>query len=366
MTRLGDLCEFRYGKSLPAQSRRDGPVPVYGSNGVVGWHDEAITSGKTIVIGRKGSIGEVNVSADSCWPIDTTYYIDANATEVDINWLSGALSSLRLSELNRAAAVPGLNRGDAYDKKLFVPRLDEQRRIAAILEKADTLRQERKRAIAMLDSLTQSVFREMFGDPIGNSIRWPEAKLGDRCFVGSSRRVFASEFVSDGVPFYRGTEVGKLAVGEKVRSDLHISPEHYHSLIQESGKPEVGDLLLPSICHDGRVWRVDRPGDFYFKDGRVLWIKLANSGFDGEYLREHLSDLFRRKYDAIASGTTFAELKITNLKNLLILAPPLHLQVEFSRRRSLIRLRQAAVRKALTAAQTLFSSLQHRAFAGQL
>lgn len=113
----------------------------------------------------------------------------------------------------------------------------------------------------------------MFGDFTVNPMRWSSVKLGDICSVGSSKRVFVEEFVDEGVPFYRGTEVGKLAEGEAIKPDLFIAQNHYHDLIGHSGKPEIGDLLLPSICHDGRIWRVDNEKPFYFKDGRVLWIK---------------------------------------------------------------------------------------------
>jgi type I restriction enzyme S subunit len=85
---LGDVCEFKYGKSLPETARAGGHVPVFGSNGEVGRHDEALTSGPTIVIGRKGSYGEVNYSAVACWPIDTTYYVDETATNADLRWLT--------------------------------------------------------------------------------------------------------------------------------------------------------------------------------------------------------------------------------------------------------------------------------------
>ena len=80
MTRLSDLCEFRYGKSLPEAVRRAGHVAVFGSNGIVGSHDEAITDGRAIIVGRKGSVGAVQLSEDACWPIDTTYFIDRSAT----------------------------------------------------------------------------------------------------------------------------------------------------------------------------------------------------------------------------------------------------------------------------------------------
>ena len=111
--------------------RRSGEIAVYGSNGVVGLHNLSITEGPTIVIGRKGSIGEVHLSENSCWPIDTTYFIDQRSTACNIEWLSLLLSHLRLARLNRASGVPGLNREDAYKVDVLVPEtVDEQAEIA--------------------------------------------------------------------------------------------------------------------------------------------------------------------------------------------------------------------------------------------
>src|SRR5437762_651372 len=71
---LGDIITLEYGRSLPDKSRRSGGVPVYGSNGVVGWHDEALVPLGGIIVGRKGTAGSVTVSTDPFWPIDTTYF----------------------------------------------------------------------------------------------------------------------------------------------------------------------------------------------------------------------------------------------------------------------------------------------------
>jgi len=161
---LADVCELKYGKSLPDAKRSGGAVPVFGSNGIVGRHNESITAGPSIIIGRKGSLGEVNFSDVPCWPIDTTYFVDETATKADLKWLSYRLQGLGLTRLNKSAAVPGLNREDAYRQRLLLPPLPEQRRIAAILDQADALRAKRREALAQLDSLTQSIFIEMFGE----------------------------------------------------------------------------------------------------------------------------------------------------------------------------------------------------------
>ncbi|MBI0320652.1 restriction endonuclease subunit S, partial [Streptomyces javensis] len=71
---LGELCELKYGKSLPAKARSGEGFPVFGSSGLVGAHEKAIQRGPGIIVGRKGSIGEVHWSEDDFWPIDTTYF----------------------------------------------------------------------------------------------------------------------------------------------------------------------------------------------------------------------------------------------------------------------------------------------------
>ena len=139
-----------------------------------------------------------------------------------------------------------------------------------------------------------------------------------------------------------------------------------YSLIDHSGKPHVGDLLLPSICHDGRIWRVHNDEPFYFKDGRVLWIKQNEAVLDSEYLRNHLRNLFLRNYLSIASGTTFAELKIVNLKGLSILLPPIKLQAEFSARIRSVEATRLEMVQSERASNFLFNALQHRAFRGEL
>ncbi|MDE1905545.1 MAG: restriction endonuclease subunit S [Rhodospirillales bacterium] len=144
---LRDVVELKYGKSLPDKTRQDGDVPVYGSNGKVGVHSEALTLGETIIVGRKGSAGKVHCSSRPCYPIDTTYYVDEFAV-ADIGFVAPLLVSLGLDKLDRATAVPGLNREEAYSLKVNLPPLAEQRRIVA---KLDALTARITRARAELD-----------------------------------------------------------------------------------------------------------------------------------------------------------------------------------------------------------------------
>ncbi|MCD8361342.1 MAG: restriction endonuclease subunit S [Lachnospiraceae bacterium] len=170
----------------------------------------------------------------------------------------------------------------------------------------------------------------MFGDCKTNPKGWETKRLVDIAEIGSSKRVFVEELKDRGVPFYRGTEVGALAEGKTITPELYITEQHYKELCNASGTPQRGDLLMPSICPDGRIWVVDTNEPFYFKDGRVLWVHGISNEYNPIFLLYTLKDRIMTDYLSIASGTTFAELKIFALKECRIFDVPKVLQNQFA------------------------------------
>jgi type I restriction enzyme, S subunit len=130
---VGEVLDVRYGKGLPERNRTRGPYPVYGSNGVVGHHDKPLTTGPTIIVGRKGTVGAVHISREPCWPIDTTYFVD-EMPDLDMAYLYYALSTLGLSEMDTSSAIPGLNREDVLKEILPLAPQAEQKRIVTKVE----------------------------------------------------------------------------------------------------------------------------------------------------------------------------------------------------------------------------------------
>lgn len=149
-TSLGDLFELKYGKGLPKENRVDGKVKVFGSNGIVGQHNVCVTQGNTIIIGRKGSVGEVHLSKEGCWPIDTTYFIDFFPESIPSNYWYLFLKSLKLGQHEKSSAIPGISREDIYPLTIFFPPLNEQKRI---VEKLDTILPKVKNAKARLENI---------------------------------------------------------------------------------------------------------------------------------------------------------------------------------------------------------------------
>lgn len=119
--KLGDVLELAYGKALKANNRREGAIPVYGSNGQVGWHDEKLVSGPGIVVGRKGNPGVVTWSSTDFFAIDTTFYVVHKSDVDSLHFLFFALQTHDLPSLGADSAVPGLNRNIAYMSKQVVP-----------------------------------------------------------------------------------------------------------------------------------------------------------------------------------------------------------------------------------------------------
>ncbi|MCX5805344.1 MAG: N-6 DNA methylase [Proteobacteria bacterium] len=131
-----DVCTLEYGASLPKEKRIDGPYPVVGSNGITGYHNEYLVEGPAIIVGRKGSAGEVTLIEQHCFPIDTTYYVkQTNPSKSNIVFLFWILKSLNLPDLRGGAGIPGLNRSDVYNThQIPLPPLEVQKEIVAEIE----------------------------------------------------------------------------------------------------------------------------------------------------------------------------------------------------------------------------------------
>ena len=243
--------------------------------------------------------------------ISSDYFLDA-AIAISVGSLSPTINWKELARLE-------------FD----LPPIEEQRKLAEVLWSINDTLQAYQKLLAETDALVQAQFIEMFGDPRSNPKKFPQENLGKISTVGSSKRVFIKEIKTSGIPFYRGTEIGALAAGEEVTPELFIAPDHYEVLKSASGVPAIGDLLMPSICPDGRIWQVDSAQPFYFKDGRVLWIHLIGDSLNSTYLQYLLKSIFRSDYECIATGTTFVELKIVSLKKLMIMIPDIKLQEKF-------------------------------------
>jgi len=157
VSKLGDVIDLAYGKALKASNRIPGNVPVYGSNGPVGFHNEALVKGPGIVVGRKGNPGIVTWSSRDFYPIDTTFYVVPKGSVSSLFYLFYALKAQDLPSLSADSAVPGLNRNLAYMSQVLVPSklvlsaLDKQ--VIPLFEKIEANEDESHSLSSLRDAL---------------------------------------------------------------------------------------------------------------------------------------------------------------------------------------------------------------------
>lgn len=168
LTRIDSFIELAYGKALKAEIRRPGAVPVYGSGGITGWHDEAMVHGASIIVGRKGTVGSLYWESRPFYPIDTVFYVKSTRP---LSYCYQLLKTLGLSGMNTDAAVPGLNRENVY--RLLVPDPPEAV-INSFDETARTLRQMTDHYAQQSDVLAE-LRDTLLPRLISGQLRLPEA-----------------------------------------------------------------------------------------------------------------------------------------------------------------------------------------------
>jgi len=163
------------------------------------------------------------------------------------------------------------------------------------------------------------------------------------------------------VPFYRTKEIVELSKGSKISTELFITRERYNEIRREYGVPQAGDLLISAVGTIGIIWIVDGKNDFYFKDGNLLRIGLSQN-FNPIYLKVLLEALIGAYKQEMSSGTAYAALTISALKEMLVYEVPIKEQEQFSAFVTQVNQTKSVVQKALDEAQTLFDSLMQQYF----
>ena len=166
--KLVEVIQLEYGKPLdPAQRNPNGRYPAYGANGIKARTDKFYRDNASIVVGRKGSAGEITLTEEKFWPLDVTYFVEFDRQRHDLRFLYYLLLTLDLPSLAKGVK-PGINRNEVYALSVHVPPLHEQQRIANILDQAfagiatakANAEKNLQNARALFESHLQSVFTE--------------------------------------------------------------------------------------------------------------------------------------------------------------------------------------------------------------
>ncbi len=237
-----------------------------------------------------------------------------------------------------------------------IPPLPEQEKIVAELDCLSGIIEKKKQQLKEYDALAHSIFYEMFGNPIDNEKGWEVKNMEELFDIGSSKRVFESQWTDNGVPFYRAREIIRLSKGESIGSPIFISEELYNEYSKKYGVPSKGDMMVTAVGTLGVCYIVKSTDRFYFKDGNTLWFK-SKGICDTQFIKdEFATDFVVNQIKGNANAAVVGTYTITNAKKTKVIVPPLTLQKEYVNKIETIEKQKELIKQSIAETETLFNS----------
>ncbi|WP_312331961.1 restriction endonuclease subunit S [Acinetobacter variabilis] len=317
-----------------------------------------------------GTIGNpVIVNKDSDFSIKNVALFKFNNPDVYnryiYHFLNSDLAKKQLAKLSRGGTQKFISLGNLRKLKIPLPPLEEQRRIASILDKADDLRQKRQQAIEKLDQLLQATFIDMFGDFQINPMNWqtkPLSEVVNNTTIVTYGIVQAGEEYPDGIPYIRTGDIknGSILTENLSRTDPEIAKKFKRSEVQ------TGDIVMSIRATVGTTALVPK-----ILNGANLTQGTARiavgENIEREYALYHLRCQATQNWiQKQVKGATFREITLGKLRELPVYLPPRDLQKKFVEIYNSIEMLKLNANKSLESSKQLFKSLQNQAFSGNL
>lgn len=294
--------------------------------------------------------------------------IRPDAKEQNARWLMHCLNAPTCRSQIRGYAAgttrARISRSNLGKIKIPLPPLVEQQRIAEILDRAETLKAKRHAALAQLDTLIQAIFIDMFGDPATNPKGWRRNALCEITSKITDGEHLNPVFSAAGMPMVMAGNVLDDLVDLRTAKTIDST---LGERFRKKCNPEKGDLLLVSRgATIGRLCSIDFTDRFCLM-GSVILIKPDSGLLNNKYLSALLKHpLMWEKLYVVSGSSAQQAIYLKDIKRLSCPLPPLSLQREFARRVTVVDKLKTAHRASLAEIDALFSSLQHRAFRGEL
>lgn len=369
--KLGEVLELNYGKGI-SKSERDpnGKYPVYGANGVLGHANKFFIDQEAVIVGRKGSAGEVTRVSGKFWPSDVTYYVLGN-DQINIDYAFHLFKSLRLQRF-AVGVKPGINRNRVYEIEIPLPSLSEQKKIVVkvekLLAKVDEAKKLRTEAQKSANELLPAELHKIFEE--GKKKEWKEKSIEEvtlKITKGTTPKTLGYNYEENGVPFLRAENVD----GEVNKSTLTLFISTEVNNILERSKTKNGDVLMTIAGTIGRVgWISDEAPEMNMNQA-VAIIRPDKNFVSTKYLTTVLKGVAVQ--EQVGSGTVKAAIpnfSLGMIKKIKIPVPTFDEQKKIVTRLDSIseKVKQLQEYQKTTAKDldTLEKSILSEAFSGEL
>jgi type I restriction enzyme S subunit len=361
---LQEICHLKQWQTVKKTEMTEAGYPVYGANGIIGRYHSYNHAEPTIVIGCRGSCGGVHVTEPHSWVTGNAMALDDLDTEVvDLRFLVWALKTDGLKDAVTGTSQPQITQLSLRRIHIPLPPIEEQRRIVAVLDSADAIRAKRNQAIGKLDTLSQAVFIQMFGDPSSAEGDWAIldelVRDGDTINYGV---VQPGDQVANGRPLIR---VGDLAGGRVDHSSIKYIDPAIDAKYRRSKL--VGDEILISCVGSTGAVALATAAEAGWNIARAVARVPLSASVRREYVAAFLGMPFAQRYFANELRTVSQPtLNIKQIRETPVRVPSASEQDRFVGRIAHIDCLRSNYQRSLSALDSLFASLQQRAFRGEL
>ena len=327
---LGDLCEIKTGNKDTQNKIEGGIYPFFVRSNTVerinsySFDGEAIlTSGDGVGVGK--NFHYINGKFDFHQRVYCLRKFKHKISTRFIYYVFSEQFYNRAIKLSAKNSVDSVRMDMIANMKILVPSLYEQEKVAGFLSAVDEKLQQLKQKKTLLAQYKKGVMQQIFNQEIrfkdddGNEFpEWEEKSLGEVAELTSSKRIYLSDYVNEGIPFYRGKEISELKFNTVPTDILYISEKAYLEFKERYGVPKINDILMTAVGTLGNVLRIKNNDPFYFKDGNLIWFKDIK---ESSSFLEILFEINKEEINKISIGSTQRALTMVELRKLVFKFP---------------------------------------------
>lgn len=280
-----------------------------------------------VLLTHKGTVGNTSIVANITTPYimltpQVTYYRVLDKTKLSNLFLKTYFDSFKFQKLLKVLSSGGTRAYIGITKQnhlpIYITSIAEQEKIASFLSSVDNKIDKLEEKKKLLEEYKKGLMKKIFSQEIRfkndddqSFPNWEVKKLGEVCIMTSSKRVYLSDYVEKGVPFYRGKEISELKANKTPTDILYITEERYKDYKTKYGAPSKNDILITAVGTLGNIYRIKDDNEFYFKDGNLIWLKKVteNSKFIEILIHWNKKELIKTSIGSTQKALTMVELR---------------------------------------------------------
>ena len=351
--KLGDIANIRSGKSIDASLISDDSsrYPCFGGNGIRGYVENYRYDGCYPIIGRVGALcGNVHLAKGKFNATEHALIVETKRNDINVEWLTYNLISLKLRDVAKGVAQPVIAASEVSKIAISIPPIAEQEKIVAELDCLSGIIEKKKQQLKELDNLAQSIFYEMFGDPVENDKGWEKKRLDEigKVITGNTPSTKdESNYSSADYCFVKPSDIAKDSISYISNTEFYVSEKAY---INSRQLPK-GSVLTTCIGIIGKVGILQKDATCNQQINAII----PNKDIDAKFLA-HVLFMIRDVLTDVANAPIVPIINKKEFSSVSIPVPLFSLQQDFASKIQSIEKQKELIAQSIKETETLFNS----------